>query len=189
VEPLQLATLITELDRVKDSPGAILEVGVARGMTTRFICEHLAQSQRTNERLYAIDTFESFTPSDIHHEIRVRGKNREELTAFGYIDFDKWKKNFEAFPFVKACKSDCSTFDYHRIGPIKLAFLDVDLYLPTKQALGRIFEELSEGGVILVDDVKKNLNWDGAYQAYVEFCSERSLRAEFLGVKCGIIRK
>jgi O-methyltransferase len=189
IEPLELATLIQELERVKDLPGVILEVGVARGMTTRFICEHLLQSQRTSERLYAIDTFESFKPDDMDYEIHVRGKKKSDLAGFNYIEFERWKQNFEEFPFVTACKADCSTFDYASIGPIKLAFLDVDLYLPTKQALGKIYDELCDGGVILVDDVKNNASYDGAYQAYVEFCSERFLPAEIIGVKCGLVRK
>lgn len=81
--------------------------------------------------------------------------------AFAYNDFDAWSKNFKQFSFVIPCKADCANFDHSRIGPIKFAFLDVDLYLPTKEALSRIYAELWEGGVILVDDVISGINQDG----------------------------
>lgn len=189
IEPIQLATIINELERTRDLPGAILEVGVARGMTTRFMCEHLIRSGRTSEPLYAIDTFESFKEDHLKFETAVRGKCREELAAFSYNDFDTWSKNFKQFPFVIPCKADCATFDYSSISPIKFALLDVDLYLPTKEALNRIFAELCEDGVILVDDVTSGINWDGAHQAYLEFCSKQGIKVNLLGAKCGLIRK
>ena len=51
VEPVELATLVFEIDRLKDTAGAIVEIGVARGMTTRFMCEHLVRSGYTNQEL------------------------------------------------------------------------------------------------------------------------------------------
>jgi hypothetical protein len=189
VEPIELATLVSELDRVRDLPGSILEVGVAWGQTTRFVCEHLVASGRSAERLYAIDTFDSFCSRDVEFEVNHRGKTREEVSGFGYLDFDAWKRNFREFKFLKAFKADCSTFDYSLVAPIKLAFLDVDLYLATLSALRQIYENLVEGGVVLVDDVMEPSRWDGANQAYKEFCAEYDLPVELIGNKMGIIRK
>jgi len=189
VEPIQLATFVNELEKVRDIPGSILEVGVARGMTTRFLCEHLVASGRTREEFYAIDTFESFIARDVEFEVLHRGKTPGEVSGFSYIDFDVWKRNFRQFKFLTAYKSDCSTFDYTRISPIKFAFLDVDLYLATKSALGQIYANLAEGGVLLVDDVIQPSRWDGAYQAYAEFCTEWELPFRLIGNKMGVIRK
>ncbi len=189
VEPIELATLVSELDRVKDVPGSIIEVGVAWGQTTRFICEHLVTSGRCSERYCAIDTFESFCPKDVEFEIKHRGKTREQVSGFGYLDFEVWKRNFREFKFLTAYKADCSTFDYSLVAPIKLAFLDVDLYLATLNALRQIYARLAEGGVILVDDVMRPSRWDGAYQAYEEFCIESGLPLQLIGNKMGMIRK
>jgi hypothetical protein len=189
VEPIELATIVSELERVRDLTGSILEVGVAWGQTTRFVCEHLVRSGRSEERLYAIDTFESFCPRDVEFEVNHRGKTREEVSGFGYLDFDVWKKNFRKFKFLTAFKADCSTFDYARVAPIKFAFLDVDLYLATLSALRHIYENLVVGGVVLVDDVMQPSRWDGANQAYNEFCAEYGLPAQIIGNKMGIIRK
>ena len=72
VEPIQLAKLISELIRLDSTEGNILEVGVARGMTTRFICEHL-KNTKFEGIYYAIDTFESFTDSDLEYEVSSFG--------------------------------------------------------------------------------------------------------------------
>jgi hypothetical protein len=187
IEPIQLATLIMEIERLKGTPGAIVEIGVSRGLTTRFLVEHL-RKQNLNERLYAIDTFASFVEGDLDYEVKFRGKRRREVRGFEFNDYDVWKRNFAEFPNVVALQADCSSFDYSSIAPIKLAFLDVDLYLPTKKALPKICEQLCPGGAILIDDVRDRQAWDGPYQAYTEFCAQRQLQPVIVGNKCGIIR-
>ncbi len=190
VEPIELAALVFEIDRLRETPGAIVEIGVARGMTTRFLSEHLVRSGSSNQKYYAIDTFKSFLKSDIDYEVANRGKKRWDFRGqFKYNDFEVWKRNFAAFPFVQPIQSDCAVFDYGSIAPIKIAFLDVDLYLPIKRTLPKIYEHVCKGGVIFVDDVKDNTQYDGAYQAYMEFCDEMKLAPAILGNKCGIIRK
>jgi O-methyltransferase len=190
LEPIQLATLVFEIERLKHTIGSIVEIGVARGLTTRFLCEHFVKTGCTNQDLYAIDTFSSFLAHDLDYEVEHRGKKKADLEGnFGYNDFAIWKKNFRAFPFVKAIQSDCATFDYSTIAPIKLALLDVDLYLPVKRALPKLYEHLRVGGVILVDDVQSNTRYDGAYQAYAEFCGDLQIIPTVVGNKLGIVRK
>ena len=50
---------------------------------------------------------------------------------------------------------------------------------------------MAKGGVIVVDDCdnSKDSQWDGAYQAYEEFCAESGLPFQLIGNKMGIIRK
>jgi hypothetical protein len=192
IEPVQLATLVLEIDRLRDTVGAIVEVGVARGMTTRFVCEHLIRRGCTHQELYAIDTFRSFLKTDIDYEVtqvtpRGEAWGKELKRMFAYNDFEAWKRNFNDFPFVKAIQSDCATFDFATIAPIKLAFLDVDLYLPTKRALPRIYEHVCDGGTIMIDDVEGDDI--GACRAYMEFCEELKVSPTVVGNRCGIIRK
>ena len=191
VEPIQLAYLVTEIERLKHVSGNVVEIGVARGLTTRFLAQHIKNQKldKNGVKLYAVDTYESFTAKDLDFEVRNRGKALKDLVAFGYNDFEVWKHNFVDFEFVIAIKEDCSAVDYDTLGPITVAFLDVDLYLPTKRTLFKIFDALVPGGVILIDDVKNNNVYDGAYQAYMEFCEEQSLSPEIIGTKCGVVRK
>ena len=190
IEPIQLATIINEIERLKDLDGCICEVGVARGMTTRFIAEHIKKQKIEEKNIYfAIDTFNSFVKSDLTFEVEKRGKSLMDLRGFEYISFEVWKKNFLRFDFVNALQADCSNFDYETISPIKVCLLDVDLYLPTKNALPKIYEAMIDGGVIIVDDVRNNERYDGAYQAYMEFCQENNLQVNIVGNKCGLIYK
>jgi len=188
-DPIELALLVMEMERQRGMPGLVLEVGVARGMTTRFLAEHSKRS--TGDRIIALDTFSSFTQRDVDYEVHHRGKTTSELLGFGYNDFEVWKKNFNSFSsIVTPIKADCSEFDYGSLGPIKLAYLDVDLYLPTKAALPKIYDSLIPGGAIFVDDVAaSNGGYDGAYHAYIEFCQSRGLEPKIHGGKCGEIRK
>jgi len=190
VEPIELATLINEIERLKQTAGNIVEIGVARGMTTRFLCEHLV-AQRLEKTLtyFAVDTFASFINSDMKYEVEKRGKKLSELRAFWYNDFDVWKRNFTQFGFVTAVRGDCAALDYAQFAPVKIAFLDVDLYLPTKRALPKIYDAMVQGGTILVDDVRENYKYDGAYHAYMEFCMERGLQPRVIGNKCGVVCK
>lgn len=188
-EPIELALLIMEMERLRGQPGIVLEVGVARGMTTRFLAEHARIC--THDKIVAVDTFTSFTKRDLEYEIRNRGKRASELNGFSYNDFSKWKRNFASLSdIVTAVQADCAEFDYGTIGPIKLAYLDVDLYLPTKSALPKIYDALIPGGAIFVDDVAaSNGGYDGAHQAYMEFCESNRMVPKVHGGKCGEIRK
>jgi len=190
IEPIQLATLVNEFERVKDVEGCVVEIGVARGMTSRFLAEHIKNQKLADKTpYYAIDTFESFTKADLDYEVQSRGKNLLDLRGFEYNDFEVWKKHFVSFPFVHAIKSDCSTFDYTSLGPVKLAFLDVDLYLPIKKTLPMLYDVLVAGGSIVIDDVLNNTTYDGAYQAYMEFCEERNIKPIVIGNRCGLVTK
>jgi hypothetical protein len=111
------------------------------------------------------------------------------LNVFSYNDYDVWVANFKPYSFLKAIKADCGIIDYSKLGPIKLTFLDVDLYLPTKNVLPKIYDATVNGGVIFVDDVLNNNTWDGAFQAYMEFCASKNIEPKIIGNKCGVIYK
>lgn len=190
VEPIQLAEIVKGIDNVV-IPGkkiCVVEVGVARGMTTRFIAEHI-QLQRYNADYYCIDTFSSFTKNDLAIEVKERGKKREDLHGFAYNDYEVWKKNFKEFSFIIPVQCDCSKFDFSKIAPINFCFLDVDLYRPTKNVLNNIWIHMAPSSLLVVDDVLDNACWDGSHQAFMEFVSERNLDYKIIGNKCGILKK
>lgn len=190
IEPAQLALLVNEMDRLRDIKGNIVEIGVARGLTTRFLCQHIVNEKLDSTlKLYAVDTFSSFVQEHLDFEVKERGKTLFDLQGFAYNDYDVWRRNFAAYPFVTAIQGDCATLDYTQLAPIKLVLLDVDLYLPTKSALPKLFDALVHGGAILVDDVLNSSTYDGAYQAYMEFCDLRGITPRIIGNKCGFIVK
>ncbi len=193
IEPSQLSKLTLLLDELKDKEGNFAEIGVARGQTTLFLSKHIESSNylksNKNFKYFAIDTFSSFLKDDLNYEVDNRGKTLKELKGFSYNSYEKWKDNFKCFDFVEPIKADCAAFKYESIAPLKLVFLDVDLYLPTKNALNKIYKHMIRGGYILVDDVHEGSRYDGAFQAYIEFCSEKNIKPFIIGTKCGLIKK
>lgn len=190
IEPIQLAEIVKGIDftlKNNSIKGSLVEIGVARGLTSRFIVEHCLNNGYSND-FYCLDTFSSFTENDIVYEVDKRGKSRSELVGFAYNSFEIWKRNFSKYNFVKPIKCDASSFDFSKISPISFCFLDVDLYLPTKNVLKNIFPYLNTSAIVIVDDVMDNNCWDGAYQAFMEFTEENDLSYEIVGNKCGVIR-
>jgi O-methyltransferase len=53
---------------------------------------------------------------------------------------------------VVAFQGDASSFDYSSLGPLAFVIIDVDLHRPVSACLDAVWELLSSGGVILVDD-------------------------------------
>jgi hypothetical protein len=104
VEPIELATLINEIERQRDVKGSIVEIGVARGMTTYFMSTHLAMSGLEEQKLIAIDTFASFREDDLQYEVKNRGKTRAQLQAFAYNDYERWKKTSPNFRLSRRFK-------------------------------------------------------------------------------------
>ncbi len=188
LDPAQLAFLVGALTERAETGGCVVEIGVARGMTTRFLAEHMVR-QGIRKQYHAIDTFSSFTSDDLAYEVRNRGKTATDLVGFAYNDFEVWRRNFRGFEFIEAHRTDCKDFEFSRIAPISVALLDVDLYLPTSKTLPPLYDALEPGGVILVDDVKRNSSWDGAHQAYMEFCAARDQPPELIGTKGGVLRR
>lgn len=169
----------------------MVEVGVARGLTTVFLNTHL---RRTGDRrrYLCVDTFEGFPQKDILHEMNNRGKKYDSAyKGFRYNDVHVFRKNMETLGFdnVKVLKRDADQLSQSDLGKISMALLDVDLYKPTLSALRIVFECLEPGGVIVVDDVMEDSLFDGAAQAYREFCGEASLSPVVLGRRSGIIKK
>lgn len=187
IEPIQIANIINALEELRKVEGNICEIGVARGMTSRLICEHLVLS-RYQTKFFCIDTFNSFTDEDVDYEVRRRGKKKSDFKLFRYNDFEIWSRNFSKFPFVEPIKCDVNKFDFGSIAPIKFVFLDVDLYLPIKTALNNMPPYIVKGGIVMVDNVLDNSIWDGAFEAFMEFVETTGKEYKIVGNRCGLIR-
>ena len=189
--PSELMELTRQLLSVK-VPGAAVEVGCHQGWTTCFLVEALRE-QGLEREYVCIDTFTGFTPEDTAVEYKYRGK------AVGTYDDDfvitdpQWLKASVkrlGYSNVSVYAADATTFDYQALGKIAFALVDLDLYRPVKESLKRIITQMARGGVIVVDDCHdaQNPRWDGAYQAFMEFCKERNITPEIVRGKLGIIR-
>jgi O-methyltransferase len=196
IEPLQLSWLCEAIEKTKTnptrtaSPGCIVEVGVARGMTTVFLLEHMKNIG--DLRIYVcIDTFSGFVDEDVEYEVKMRGKIRNHYRGWGWNQRDIFDNNIDKCGFrnIRVIQADARTFDWSSIPPIDVMLLDVDLYLPTKAVLEHSYSRWSPHARVMLDDCAEGGNYDGAHQAYIEFCAAKGWRTLIVGNKGGIIIK
>ncbi len=189
--PAQLCFLCSGISEVRDVEGSILEIGCAFGNTAVFLNEHM-DHEGIDKRYVCVDTFSGFTPSDVSFERQVRGKDVEGLDVFFSSNKRKWLEftlDINGVDRAEVIESDVAALDMARMGPVAFCLIDVDLYLPVRAALTGVFDVLSPGGMIVVDDCFDQQQYDGAYHAYTEFTAAHSLPPTVVLGKLGIIRK
>ncbi len=190
VDPAQLASMVNLIDATRGTDAAVVEVGVAQGLSSVFFMEHL-RSTGDPRPLILLDTFSGFTSQSIQHEIDVRGKRLRDFAGrFTYTNEAVLTRNLKraGYDNFRTIKADAATFDWSRLGRIGAVLLDVDLYQPTASALSAIYPLLVQGGGIVVDDCIDGTVDDGASQAYNEFVVKHDLPFERIGRKGGLIR-
>lgn len=110
VDPGTLTGIVNLINENKQ--GAIIEIGVGRGITSAFILEHL-KSTKDPRTLYLVDTFDSFTKDSIQHEVEVRGKNEKDIADFSYGSPKAFAKslNWLGYENFKIIHQDCTKVD------------------------------------------------------------------------------
>lgn len=188
--PNQLMFLAETYRSARDIPGCCLEVGCAYGATTVFLKKLMAE-EGVQKDYIAMDTFSGFVPEQADFEIKSRRK-RPGLKKEFSLNKREWFEvslRMAGAGDVRALIADAAKFDYASLGPIAFCLLDVDLYIPTREALPKIYKQLSPGGVMIIDDCKPGGDWDGALQAYQEYCADRKIPVDIHCDKLGVLRK
>jgi O-methyltransferase len=188
--PHQLTVLDQAVRDVRDIPGCFVEAGCAFGASTVFLRKSM-QYYGINAPYYAIDTFSGFVKEQVAHETEKRGKPQfiaGEFSENKQAWFDRSIALHE-IDGVTSIKSDVTKFDFSSLGPIAFCLLDVDIYLPMKDALPKIYDALAPGGILVIDDCEANVLYDGAQQAFEEFIAERGLQRNVVAEKIGLLTK
>jgi len=152
-------------------PGDVVECGTARGGSAALmglLLKELAP-QRT---LWVFDTFEGMPqPTEADPDWTATlytGKCRADVEEVSAL-FDR----LGASPNYRLVKGLFQqTLPTCDVGPIALLHLDCDWYESMKTCLEQLFDRVSRGGVIQIDDYG---HWAGARKAVDEFFHKRSL--------------
>ena len=193
-DPAQLCYICHCIEQTRNVPGNIAEIGVANGETSVFLNKYLT-AQQIEKNYIAVDTFAGFMPEDVAVEVTQRGKRGVRFRGLGGFQINKkaWydaTMQWNHITRVRSIQADVNQFDLRTLGALSFCLLDVDLYRPMKKALGDLYEGLSAGGIMVVDDCSLiNPHWDGSLQAYQEFTRERGLTEEIVHGKLGVVRK
>ena len=154
-------------------PGDCIETGVWRGGACIFMAG-MNKALKMNRKIYVADSFEGLPTPDPAYPIEQNYKGSE----YDYLKVseDNVKRNFECYDllddnvvFVKGWFKD-SLKDVN-IDKLSILRLDGDMYSSTIQVLEQLYDKVSSGGYIIVDD------FGGAEckQAILDFRKERHI--------------
>ena len=192
--PTQLIFLCNCIEETRNVDGSIAEIGCSNGRSTIFLNKFMS-SQSIEKKYYAVDTFSGFVEEDVEYEIENRDKCDKNKKLYKQFRVNK-KKWFDGtlkqnkINRVESIQADVNNYDLTMLGPFSFVLLDVDLYRPIKKALKELYQVLTPGGIIVVDDCDADdVICDGADQAYKEFMDNLNESAQIVHGKLGVVRK
>jgi hypothetical protein len=157
-----------------DLPGHIIEFGCWKGNNLIFMAKVLQLLQpNTYKHIYGFDSFEglqTFSAEDNKNPELIGKYKGNEETIRAVIDL------FDMGEWVHLVKGDAlkTIPQFEKDFPhvmFSLAYIDFDLYEPSKTALEFIKKRIVPGGIIVFDEALTHL-WPGEGRALVEFLNE-----------------
>lgn len=158
----------------RNIPGDVVECGTARGGSAALLGLTLKQRAATR-RLWVFDTFEGMpapTAADPDYEVAQRFVGAccgplEEVTELF--------RRLQILPRAQLVKGLVqTTLTRAEVGAIAVLHLDCDWYESVACCLEHLYDRVSPGGVIQIDDYG---HWRGARRAVDEFLRRRGLPA------------
>ncbi|GAK57008.1 macrocin-O-methyltransferase domain protein [Candidatus Vecturithrix granuli] len=173
----QIYNLAQQIEATNFS-GAFVECGVWNGGSAAIMAE-LAKHNR-ERHVWLFDSWEGL-PQPTHVDISRDGEPGEKGTSFGYqekveeILFHKLVLDPVRQHLVKGWFQDTIPSKKPQIGPIALLHLDCDWYESIKFCLNELYDQVLDGGYIIIDDYGY---WQGCKQAVDEFLLQRNLQIQ-----------
>ena len=182
--------------RVNDIPGDFVECGVGRGETLLWLAAICCDSQRYRN-VWGFDSFEGFpeaTPEDNRPNLSTAVRSWDNFSGQSPVKVvhdtfvlyglePTWLQSNVCF--CKGWFKD--TLQYLPVNKIALLHLDCDLYQSYKVCLESLWDKVSSGGIIALDEYRNPIeltNFPGAAQAIDEFLVGKSYtmtRDEYYG--------
>jgi O-methyltransferase len=183
----RLFALIVAVRYVVDHaiPGDFVECGVWRGGAMQAVAKTLLARGVTERDLHLFDTFEGMPPPT-EEDRRLSGRSAQEVLdrrprthiVWAIADLDDVRAGMsrtgypaERVHYHPGLVED--TIPEHAPERIALLRLDTDWYESTRHELAHLYDRLTPGGVLIVDDYDF---WEGSRQAVDEFVAETGAR-------------
>ncbi len=168
----------------KRIPGDLIETGVWRGGATIFMRGILQAYGDDDRKVWVADSFEGLPVPDAERFPKEaefhRGKIMQRLYKNMAATLEEVRANFDAYGllddrvrFLKGWFKD--TLPTAPIERLALIRLDGDYYDSTMDALNNLYDKLSVGGIVIVDDYGEDA-WTNCRQAVDAFRAQRDIR-------------
>lgn len=172
------------------TPGDFIEAGVWRGGASIFMRGTLKAYGVTDRLVWAADSFEGLPKPDATQfplEAQVQaGPVMQKMYHNFAASLDDVKRNFRAYGlldeqvrFLKGWFKD--TLPNAPLGPLALMRLDGDFYESTREGLKSLYDRLSIGGYVIIDDYGLD-SWTYCRRAVDEFRAERNIQDPLIPV-------
>lgn len=172
------------------TPGDFIEAGVWRGGAAIFMRAVLKAHGITDRSVWAADSFEGLPKPDpliFPLEAKIQsGPVMQKVYHNLAVSLEEVTRNFKAYglmddqvKFLKGWFKD--TLPNAPIGALSLIRLDGDFYESTRDGLTYLYDRLSVGGYIIIDDYGQD-SWTYCRKAVDEFRAERHIEAPLIPV-------
>ena len=179
IENLKMCVESVIADRV---PGDLIETGVWRGGACIFMRGVLKAHGVTDRTVWAADSFEGLPKPDPRRYPVDTGDSHHEQAPLR-IGVDQVRSNFARYgllddqvQFLVGWFKD--TLPGAPIKQLAVLRLDGDMYESTMDALVALYDKLSVGGYLIIDD----FNLRGCHHAILDFRKERGISEEILEI-------
>jgi hypothetical protein len=163
-------------------PGDFVECGVFRGGASFLMADLLRQAGVRDRKVWLFDSFEGMPPAE---EIDGSAARAWEVDTGGEWYFNNVTASLEEVrqgaarlgleryvEFVKGWFDQSLPAHRNRIGTIALLRLDCDWYASVRSCLDNLYDQVADGGFIVLDDY---YTFEGCAIAIHEFLGERKL--------------
>ena len=188
--------------KIKKIDGDYVECGVWKGGNVLLFKKFLENEDFSQRNIYAFDTFEGMTnPDENDFEINtnisatklLKNDKKKETNVWGVCSLENVKKNISKYVnnleniyFVKGPVEITLNEAKNIPKKISLLRLDTDWYQSTKKELEVLYEKVSSGGVIIIDDYG---HWGGSKKAVDNFFSDKYVWMHYVDYACRLIIK
>jgi O-methyltransferase len=156
-------------------PGDVVECGVWRGGSMQAVARALIEAGDATRNLYLFDTFDELPASSSPGTAQVTGTVDDVRAGFASVPYPA-----EQLHFIKGKVAD--TVPAQVPEQIAILRLDADGYEATAHELTHMWDRLSSGGVLLIDDYGQS---KGSRQATDEFLERTGARLLLVRVGSG----
>jgi len=199
--PARIDNLQTCIEDVlaRGVPGDLLEAGVWRGGACIFMRGVLAAHGITDRNVFVADSFEGLPSPDAEKfpkEAKAHASaTMVDLFAHFAVSLEAVQENFRRFGlldrqvhFLKGWFS--ATLPTAPIARLAILRLDADYYESTMQVLTALYDKVSVGGYVIIDDWGED-QWTYCRQAVAEFRRDRGIEEPMIRVdkKCSFWRR
>ena len=202
---IRIFNLLQSLRHLKNKKidGDYVECGVWKGGNIILFKKFIEnEDENSKKNIFAFDTYEGMTEPDkndydissnIPANILLKGDKVKQTNLWGICNLENVKKNiqscFKGTENIKFIKGPVeTTLDDTKNLPDKISLLrlDTDWYNSTKKELDVLYDKVTPGGIIIIDDYG---HWGGSKKAVDDFFLNKYVWMHYVDYACRLIIK